>query len=328
MNSNTKYGFQAHLSPEFPSQIIVDVTEYCNLACIHCPYEEFSKSDFFEGRHLDPALNKKLVDEVATDGKGICKFLRYTAQGDPLIHPNIIEMIECAGKDSGAAINITTNGKILNEKRAKALLAAGVNVFDISIDAYSPETYAKIRKKGNLKATRSNVLKLIDLINKGEYECKVVVSFIEQSLNRHEIDDFEKYWNNTGASYVVVRRMHSCAGAKGGVAEEMRAKCQDRKPCLYPWERLVLSPTGQIGFCPADWQYEAKITNFRMKSIKEIWQGEFMQKLREAHLNNDFSQYPFCSQCPDWAAVRWPSEGRAYSNMMQELISPGLTDAK
>ncbi len=326
--SNNKYGFQAHLSPEFPSQIIIDVTEFCNLACIHCPQSEFSKSEAFGGRHLYPELHKKLIDEVARDGKGICKYLRYTGQGETLLHPQFIEMIQYAAKHSGVPINITTNGMLLTEKKAKALLEAGVDVFDISIDANTPETYALVRKKGDLNITRPNVLKLIELIKKGGYKTKVVVSFIEQPLNKHESDDFEKFWKEAGADYVVIRRLHSCAGHKGKVAEVMKRSLTTRKPCVYPWERLVLSASGQFGYCPADWKYKAKIASYRDKSVKEIWQGEFMRKLREAHLKNDFSQYPFCGECPDWSVIQWPGEGRAYTNMMQEFRVTDLNGEK
>ena len=165
MNSS-KYGFQAHLRPEFPSQVVIDVTEFCNLACVHCPQAEFSRSEAFGGRHLEPELHKKLIDEVAKDGRGYCKYLRYTGQGETLLHPKFIEMIEYAAKYSGTPINITTNGILLTEKKAKALLEAGIDVFDISIDANTPETYATIRKKGDLNITRPNVIDLIKLIKK------------------------------------------------------------------------------------------------------------------------------------------------------------------
>jgi len=318
-NNEIIYDFQEHLSSEFPSQIVIDVTEQCNLACIHCPHEEFSKSDYYKGRHLDTGLNKKLVDETAADGYPFCKYLRYTAQGEPFIHPNLIEMLEYAVKFSKTSVNVTTNGKILTKEKASALLETGVNVIDISIDAHKDETYAAIRKKGNLKETRFNVLQLIELKKKKKYQSKIVVSYVEQELNRDETNDFEKFWKEAGANYVVIRRMHSCAGAKPEKAKEMRSQQITRKPCLYPWERLVLEPSGYIGFCPADWLGKSKITNFENTSIKNIWQGDFMNNLRKAHLENDFKDHSFCGLCPDWAAMRWPNEGRAYSDMMQEF---------
>ena len=59
-------------------------------------------------------------------------------------------MIEYAGKYSKTRINVTTNGVLLTDKKSKKLLDAGVNVFDISLDAYSDETYSKVRVKGEV----------------------------------------------------------------------------------------------------------------------------------------------------------------------------------
>lgn len=81
------YGFQDRLSPDFPSQIIVDVTEVCNLGCTHCPHPSFKKSQYYSARYLDPELNEKLVDEVRNFGRGRTEYIRYTAEGEPLIHP-------------------------------------------------------------------------------------------------------------------------------------------------------------------------------------------------------------------------------------------------
>jgi sulfatase maturation enzyme AslB (radical SAM superfamily) len=317
-----QYGFQAHLSPEFPSQIIVDVTENCNLACTHCPHSSFAKSRHYAGRNLDPQLNGKLVDEVREDGKGHCHYLRYTGAGETLLHPNLIEMITYASRNSGVPINLTTNGTLLDEHKAKELLDAGVAVFDFSIDAYNEKTYRSIRRNADLKITRANVLRLIELNRLGNYKSKMVVSFVEQPLNQEEKSLFQTYWRKAGADDVVIRPMHSAGGAVKRVAKHMRANLKgQRKPCLYPWERLVLNPLGQIGFCPAEWDYQASFIDFRKATIKEIWKSDFMRRLREAHLQNDFSHYPFCEQCPDWAMTRWPDEGRSYSDMMHEIIS-------
>ncbi|MFA5392082.1 MAG: radical SAM protein [Candidatus Paceibacterota bacterium] len=325
---NQKYGFQKHLSSEFPSQIIVDVTQYCNLACIHCPHSEFEKSKAFSGDNLDVELHKKLIDEVATDGLGICQYLRYSANGETLLHPKIEEMLEYACKNSKTKVNVTTNGTLLTELKAKKLLDIGVDVFDISIDAFTNETYSKIRINGDLNKTRANVLGLINLIKKYNYKTKVVVSFVEQPFNTHEASDFEKFWKKSGIHYVVIRKLHSAGGAKEKIKLKMNEafKSIPRKPCVYPWERLVLKSTGKIEFCPADWENKAQIADFKNHTIKEIWKGDYMQKLREAHLKNDFSECDFCGQCPDWVNTRWPEEGRAYMDMMRELVPKDLLE--
>lgn len=321
-----KYGFQKHLSSRFPSQIIVDSTQFCNLACIHCPHPSFIKTDAYSGSHLDIELHKKLIDEIAIDGLGICQYIRYTANGETLIHPKFDEMIEYAGKYSKTRINVTTNGVLLTDKKSKKLLDAGVNVFDISLDAYSDETYSKVRVKGDLSKVRPNVLNLIKLIKEGSYDAKLVVSFVEQPLNMHETKQFEEFWKNAGADFVVIRRLHSAGGAKDGIKSKMEEglKNVERKPCLYPWERLTITPEGDLSYCPTDWMNKSHFIHFSKTTIKEAWQGKFMNSLREAHLSNNYNGFDFCKQCPDWIHTRWPEEGRGYSDMMQELVPTDL----
>ena len=328
-----KYGFYKHLSEIFPSQIMIDVTEYCNLECIHCPHPVFSGSDLWTGAQLNVDTHKKLINEIKKDGLDHCKYIRYTSNGEPLIHKHFIEMVQYTNQTiPSIPINVTTNGRLLNEKRTVALLEAGVNVFDVSLDAFYDETYAKIRVKGDLNVTRANVLRLINLIKEKKYNSKVVVSYVEQDLNKNETKLFEEYWKKEGADFVVIRQQHSAAGAVEKRTKDMKnnqvSKGIDRKPCLYPWERLILSPTGYIGYCPGDWKYKSKFVKFSETTIKEVWNSKFMNDLRKAHLTNNFSCHKFCGDCPDWENTNWPDEGRSYSNVMNDLMDPDETKRK
>ena len=324
-SSAPRYGFYERLSAIFPSQINVDLTEVCNLACIHCPHPEFKQSVHYDARYLHPDLNAKMVDEVREHGEGITQYIRYSGEGEPLVHPKGYDMIEYAAKMSGVYVTITTNGTIMNEKRTRKLLESGVHLIDISIDANTPETYSKIRVGGDLAVTRSNVLNLLKWVREAKSPTSVVVSFIEQPQNTHEAPEFEKFWRDQGVDQVVIRRMHSAAGAVVNIAGLLRRAAigAKRYPCLYPWERIVLRPGGDLSFCPQDWVHGSFIADYRQTSIRELWQSDVYRKLREAHLANDFSKHEFCGNCPDWRGTRWPNEGRSYADMVEELKEKG-----
>jgi MoaA/NifB/PqqE/SkfB family radical SAM enzyme len=317
-----EYDFGGRLSAGFPSQIIMDITEVCNLACTHCPHPDFAKSEHYGGRHLDPALNEKMIEEVRKHGQGKTQYIRYTSNGEPLVHPNGYEMIQSAVDHSGVYVTMTTNGKIMNEKRTQKLLESGVHLIDISIDAFKPETYAKIRVKGNLDVTRGNVLRLLEWVRESKSKTKVVVSFVEQPQNTDEVQDFESYWKDAGANYIVIRRLHSHSGAVIKLADVNRKKQQieARRPCLYPWERVSINARGDLAFCPTDWVHGSFVADYRNTTIHAEWQGEFYQALRKAHLSNNYSNHGFCGNCPDWASTRWPHEGRSYADMVEEFI--------
>ena len=319
-----QFGFYDRLTRDFPSQVIVDVTELCNLECVHCPHPSFKKSHHYTGKGLDPVLNQRLVDEVRAHGVGATQYIRYTGEGEPLIHPKGYEMIEYAARRSGVFVTLTTNGTIMDERRTRRLLDSGVHLIDISIDAFTQDTYAKIRVKGDLAVTRANVLRLIEWVRATGSPTKVVVSFIEQPENLHEVAAFERFWSSEGAHQVVVRRLHSGAGAVVPIADLLRAQAAqaDRYPCLYPWERIILNPRGELAFCPQDWVHGSILANYENASIRDIWRSAVYERLRDAHLANDFSAHTFCGQCPDWKSTRWPSQGRSYADMVRDFTAP------
>ena len=322
MAEDTTYGFTGRLSEPFPSQVIVDVTERCNLACIHCPHPTFKVSEHYGGRYLDRDLNDKMVEEVRQHGREHTQFIRYTSAGEPFIHPAVYDILEYAVTRAGVPVTVTTNGTIMNEQKVERLLASGIHLVDISIDALTPETYARVRVNGKLEVTRRNVLKLIELKQKSKSATCIVVSFVEQPKNRHETAGFEAYWRSEGADQVVIRRLHSAAGGVESIARDMREaqRNDSRRPCLYPWERIILNPRGDLAFCPEDWVHGSVLASYRETTIRAVWQGEVYRKLREAHLKNDFSCHGFCGQCPDWKQTRWPTQGLSYADMVKELI--------
>ena len=323
------YGFGARLTADFPSQIWVDITEVCNLACTHCPHPEFKQSPHYGARNLDPVLNSKLVDEVRAHGQGRTQYIRYSSNGEPLVHPHAYDMLEEAVRRSGVYVTLTTNGTIMNERRTTRLLEAGVHMIDISIDAFRPETYARIRRNGKLEVTRRNVQRLIRWARDARAATRIVVSYIEQPENAAETADFERFWTDEGADSVIIRRQHSCSGSLIQLADLKRSAVGStpRTPCLYPWERIGISAGGELLFCPSDWVRGSHVADFRHATIRDTWHGAVYRRLREAHLSNDYSQHAFCGQCPDWANTRWPGDGRSYADLVEEFAARGAAVA-
>lgn len=318
---NNQYGFYDRLTADFPSQIIVDATEVCNLACIHCPHPEFKKTEHYNARNLDVGLHHKMVDEVQQHAQNCTQYIRYTSNGEPLVHPHIYDMLDYAVKNSDVSVTLTTNGTLLNASRVEKLLASGLHIIDISIDALHSETYAKIRVGGKLEVTRNNVLHLLEMKRRIKADTRIVVSFVEQPENLSEMLNFERYWKSQGVDFVVIRRLHSGAGGVSKIANDLQNSQtgKNRYPCLYPWERITLNPKGELAFCPQDWSHGSIVANYKTTTIKSVWQGEVYRKLREAHLYNHFQDHTFCGQCPDWVQTRWPGEGRSYADMVREF---------
>lgn len=263
----------------------------------------------------------KMVDEVRRFGGGRTQYIRYTGNGEPLVHPQIYDMLDYAVKNSGTFVTLTTNGKILNVERVKRLFESGLHLVDVSLDAVDAETYSKIRVGGNLRVSTQNVINLIKIRNETGNKTKVVVSFVEQPENATEVEEFHSFWQDQGADEIVIRRLHSAAAGVASIAENLWKETdkKDRFPCLYPWERILLNPRGELAFCPQDWTHGSKIIEYDSTTIKEVWEGSFYRELRRAHKCNKFEGFEFCGKCPDWLNTRWPGEGRSYADLVEEF---------
>lgn len=320
MNNKNNYGFVERLSEKFPSQVMVDLTEVCNLACIHCTHPEFKQSTVYGKRMLDPKLNKKMIKEVSSFGKGITKYIRYTSNGEPLVHPKSYEMIQDAVENSHTKVTLTTNGTLLNEKRMLKILKTGLHMIDISTDAASNETYKKIRVGGNLEVTQSNILKLLKLKEEANAKTKIIVSFVEQKENSHEVEDFKKFWEKQKVDEVLIRKLHSNSGSVAIEDAKVDNNHENRKPCLYPWERVILNARGKLAFCPTDWYAKSELCSYEDNSIKDIWQNNFYNDLRGQHLKCEFSN-EFCKQCPDWKNTSWPfDKKKSYADLVERVL--------
>jgi tungsten cofactor oxidoreducase radical SAM maturase len=64
--------------------------------------------------------------------------------GEPLAHPDILEMVRLA-RERGLAVTIGSNGLLLDRAMSRELVELGVDRLVVSLDGVRPETYADVR---------------------------------------------------------------------------------------------------------------------------------------------------------------------------------------
>lgn len=277
-------------------QLIIDVTTACNFRCIHCSQSVHN----YEKVMLDYQLCLKVIDEIR---EAPPKHIRFCAVGEPLLHPRIREMITYAVDNTRSKVTLTTNGMLLKP----SILQTGLHMIDISIDAASEKTYNKIRRGGDYGQVVANVEDICDS------DTKVYVSFIRQPDNYHEVEAFRRMWQGK-ADGVIIRRLHTFGGTVGKAEVT-----QERYPCYYPFERLVLTPWGHYAYCPVLGGREDNTLDARKMTLHEAWTSDYVRQIREAHMTRDFRKAPYCQDCPDWQQTRWPGQGESYMDIIKKI---------
>src|SRR3990172_5532840 len=167
-----KIALQKNISLLFPIRFNIEPTNYCNLHCSMCPREldrPFGYVDF--------NLFQKVIDESILYGKRL--IITINKDGEPLLHPELPRMIKYA-KDKKAAykINFYTNGILLTETKSLELMKSGLDTIHISIDAFTNETYRKIKNSQKFETVEENVKRFVDLKKKLHSKTPLVIAKI------------------------------------------------------------------------------------------------------------------------------------------------------
>ena len=134
---------------ETPFSVHIFPTYKCNFKCNYCvhaiPNHELNEKGF--RKEVMPfETYTKAIDGIQSYPSKL-KALIFAGHGEPLLHPNICEMIQYA-KNSNIAerIEITTNASMLSPEMSDSLIKAGVDRLKISIQGTSEEKYNDIAK--------------------------------------------------------------------------------------------------------------------------------------------------------------------------------------
>ena len=141
--------------------IQLHLTENCNLSCRHC-YQEGRKTNEMSLSEIKDAINE-ISDTINEWSETYdIAFLRSfnVTGGEPLLFKDLFEILnEIRKKDF--EIYLLTNGTLIDKKKAKALLNAGIKGVQVSLEG--PENiHDSIRGRGSFFASLNGVRNLLE----------------------------------------------------------------------------------------------------------------------------------------------------------------------
>lgn len=110
--------------------VVWNMTQKCNLKCIHCYAKATAKAAKNE---LTTAEGRALLDDLAQFGSPVILF----SGGEPLMREDLPELAEYAVQKGMRAV-ISTNGVLITPEVAKKLKAIGLSYVGVSLDGMEP----------------------------------------------------------------------------------------------------------------------------------------------------------------------------------------------
>lgn len=284
-----------------PFSIQVDICGTCNLACNFCPCNtsDYLKKERHEVMTFD--FFKKIIQDLKELGEKV-RYIDLFGYGEPLLHPNICEMIDYT-KDAGVCeyVRVTSNGTLLNKEICDKLLNSKLDRFKISLNGFSDEEYLRICDR---KINFQEIVNNIDYLYQGSrdkftIQVKATNQFIKTEEDRKKLD-------TTFAHISDFLEVHDII--ENWVGFDAKSENHDAKTNHFHWmekEKICTSPliylmihsNGVVSPCPNDWRFDLPIGNVKEQSVKEIWQGERLKEIRLSLLKRHQGEYPTCDGC-------------------------------
>lgn len=285
--------------PVKPESVQIEISNRCNLECPLCPK---GRNEVVRNNpDIDIDFFRTVLDELKDDEPR----LQLWNYGEPFMHKKISHIINSI-KNDFSDCSISTNGTVMNDRLAKAIVNSGITEITFAIDGISQESYGKYRVGGSLKTVLKNLHILSEQKKRFESDIKITVQFIIFKHNFAEILELGDFFYPMGVDNIKTK---SAMLMLEGTNSELIDMAKDYLYLDYPGERYEIidnkfSIKGQpLDKCPAIsnsfvittdktilpccWDYKGKYPIFDFSD----WE-QFKEKI------NSKSPPQMCNKCP------------------------------
>lgn len=191
---------RSRVAEQLPRQVYIEVTNYCNSLCISCPLTYNYFLPYEPKNHLSWTDFRRIVDQIPQIDRAVLHGI-----GEPLLNRELPRFIAHL-KDRSAQVVFNTNAILLDQKRGDSLVAAGLDELRVSIDATTPDLYARLRGVDRLPQVIDNV-KAFVRHHGGKDSPKVSLWMVAMQANLHQLSDFVRLGAEIGVSEVYLQRL-------------------------------------------------------------------------------------------------------------------------
>jgi len=179
-------------------RVYVEPTNICNLNCVTCMRNVWDESLGM----MKSEIYTRIIEGMKALTPTPSIFLG--GLGEPLHHPNIIEMVKQA-KAIGARVELITNGTLLSEEKAKQFIDSGLDMLWFSIDGATPKSYSDVRLGDLLPQLLENIRRLRQLRDQiYAYTPQIGFAFVAMKRNIADLPEVIRMGINLGVKHFSV----------------------------------------------------------------------------------------------------------------------------
>jgi MoaA/NifB/PqqE/SkfB family radical SAM enzyme len=188
---------------EYPPLLQLEITSRCNLRCLKCGHgNDPPGTARIRPRDLAPSVIEALADVYRSAIR-----VHTFGFGEMFLYPRLRELIETL-KRFECAVDGITNGVLIGSREIDWLVASGLDELTFSIDGFEEETMRRLRG-----VSVEGLWRTLELLDRKKKELssplpRVIVNFVAERSNLHELPALIRRVSELGAVFVGVNTLH------------------------------------------------------------------------------------------------------------------------
>ncbi len=195
-----------------PFLVQIDVENMCNLSCIAC----WSNSPLLKEKRRHDSLSMDLgtFQSLSRDmGKMGVTRVELAGLGEPFLHPDIYEILECIGRSALYSTVVTNGTRIRTGSDVQRLCASGLNELQVSLWAGSEGAYVKTHPSPDGRSLE-NFARIVEALHEvriekrhGRTKLKINLVNIMMKLNADDIVNMAELATVLNVDKVIFREV-------------------------------------------------------------------------------------------------------------------------
>lgn len=288
-----------------PYVIHIDPCDICNFHCKFCPSGNLELMKKTNGRGHGPIdFNTYcgIIDSLKEFPDPV-RVIRLYKEGEPLLHPRFAELVSYAkASPKVQRVDTTTNASLLTKDRSLAIIEAGLNRINISVEGINAEQY---REFSGHKMRYEEFVDNIAFFYDNKKQCEMNIKINGDILTADQEEEFYSIFGNITDGISVERTIDYWPKYKemkadydesvtllGGTSREVQI-------CPYVFYEMCINSDGSYSLCRFDWNHAMMMAPHvsAPATPKKIWDSIVLWQFQQQFLRKERLQMTVLS-CP------------------------------
>jgi radical SAM protein with 4Fe4S-binding SPASM domain len=287
-----------------PLVVHVDTNNVCNFRCKFCTTGDHALLAKYERPKgfMTFELFRKIIDDL-TQFESKVKDLIFHKNGEPLLHPDIVQMIRYAKEKNVAKRTIlVTNASNLTPRLARGIADSGIDYIQISMQAVSDEGYKEVSQ---VNVSYDKLVFAVGYLYAHKKESTHLnVKIMDIGLSEEEKqkfnEDFKNICNTVGIEHPISYTQPNIKDTSLGLKRETTHDAYSasyKEICTLPFYTMNINFNGKVSACSFDWRHKQIMGEVDKTPLKEIWFDERYNNFRKLQLQKKRNENEFCNGC-------------------------------